>query len=316
MISNEVSVKHKNKLQSYGTRGLIVVLSIILICNVFDVLPASLKAPIGFVMLENGYPMYCSFWDKWSGSKAYFKRVKGSKKIIDSLAILQVEEKRELIDSLCGQWWVPSGNKEVLTVFADLDGNIYGKLSGGEVVLDCGAHIGMYTKHALNQGALKVIAIEPAPENLECLRLNLSEEIDDGRVVVYPKGVWDKEDSLTMYIKDRSASDSFIKGDLNVTDQITLPLTTIDKIVEELDLPRVDVIKMDIEGAERKALMGATQTIKLYNPRLEISVYHLQDNPEVIVNLVTSQAQSYEVDCDCIPMGKSLMPEIAHFISK
>src|SRR5260370_17207178 len=36
-----------------------------------------------------------------------------------------------------------------------------------------------------------------------------------------------------------------------------LPLTTIDKIVSELALDRVDFIKMDIEGAEPNALRGA-----------------------------------------------------------
>jgi hypothetical protein len=44
------------------------------------------------------------------------------------------------------------------------------------------------------------------------------------------------------------------------TDQ-KFPLTTIDKLVAELKLPKVDFIKMDIEGAEVKALNGARETI-------------------------------------------------------
>ena len=71
--------------------------------------------------------------------------------------------------------------------------NIYGTgIRRGDIVLDAGANVGVFTRKALWAGASKVIAIEPAPENLECLRRNFAAEIADGRVVVYPKGVWDK----------------------------------------------------------------------------------------------------------------------------
>ncbi len=47
---------------------------------------------------------------------------------------------------------------------------------------------------------------------------------------------------------------------------ITVPVRTIDQIVEEADLPRVDFIKIDIEGFERDAVIGAEQTIRKWNP--------------------------------------------------
>jgi predicted RNA methylase len=59
----------------------------------------------------------------------------------------------------------------------------------GAVVLDCGAHVGVYTRRALNEGAAKVIAIEPVPQTVECLRRTFRREIAEGRVVVYQKGV-------------------------------------------------------------------------------------------------------------------------------
>jgi FkbM family methyltransferase len=43
---------------------------------------------------------------------------------------------------------------------------------------------------------------------------------------------------------------------------VVVPLTTIDKLVSELNLPRVDFIKMDIEGAEKLALTGGRATIQ------------------------------------------------------
>ena len=56
-----------------------------------------------------------------------------------------------------------------------------------------------------------MVAIEPAPENIECLSRNFKDEIARGRVIVYPKGVWDKDDFLTMNIDEHnSAADSFV----------------------------------------------------------------------------------------------------------
>ena len=134
---------------------------------------------------------------------------------------------------------------------------------------------------SLDAGAKTVVAIEPAPENIECLRRNFKSEIDAGRVIVYPKGVWDKDDFLTLHVDDHnSAADSFIihPKDSHETDQ-KFPLTTIDKLVAELNLPSVDFIKMDIEGAEVKALNGGRATIAKYHPRMGLSVYHAPDHP-------------------------------------
>src|SRR6185295_19701452 len=127
------------------------------------------------------------------------------------------------------------------------------------------------------RGASRVIAIEPAPENLLCLRKNLAAEIAAGRVTIYEKGVWDKEDVLTMHIDpNNSAADSFVGG-RHDSQEIQLPLTTVDHMVAELHLNRVDFIKMDIEGAERRAIAGASATIRRFRPRMAITVYHLDD---------------------------------------
>jgi len=53
-----------------------------------------------------------------------------------------------------------------------------------------------------------------------------------------------------------------------------LEVTTIDRALEAGDLDRVDLIKMDIEGAEPGALAGAQQALRRFRPKLAISVYH------------------------------------------
>ena len=58
----------------------------------------------------------------------------------------------------------------------------------GDVVLDVGANIGAYTREALDEGASVVIAIEPGPENVACLRRNFKREIEEKRVILHHAG--------------------------------------------------------------------------------------------------------------------------------
>jgi hypothetical protein len=62
-----------------------------------------------------------------------------------------------------------------------------------------------------------------------------------------------------------------------------------------LKLPRVDFIKMDIEGAEQKALHGARQVLIRYQPRLAISSYHLKGDPAAICSIVWQAHPDYLV---------------------
>jgi len=142
------------------------------------------------------------------------------------------------------------------------------------------------------------VAIEPAPENLYCLNRNFAEEIRAGRVIVYPKGVWDKDDTLTLRTYDaQSGGDSVALKFPGSRPGPTVPLTTIDKLVEELRLERVDFIKMDIEGAERRALKGAKRTVERFQSRLAISMEHEPDDATVIPALMETLWPGRKAEC-------------------
>ena len=143
--------------------------------------------------------------------------------------------------------------------------------------------MGLYARKALRAGARKVIAIEPAPANIECPRRNLKKEIEEGRVIVYPKGVWDREEILLLFEDpDNSAADSFVGEGADAVSTRTIPLTRIDTLVEELGLVQVDVIKMDIKGAALRALRGAQQCIARDSPQIIISTEESGDDALVI----------------------------------
>lgn len=207
-----------------------------------------------------------------------------------------------------GEFWLPAPGRKLLTFLTwevavrrdYTHGTV--RVRPGDVVIDCGAHVGVFSRHALNRGARQVIAVEPDPTNVACLRENFREEIQSGRVVVMPVGVWSETTRLNLSTHDdNSAAHSFIFAGDHASDGLieALPL---DNIVEQLELDRVDFIKMDIEGSERFALQGARRTLERFQPRMAICVYHQPDDYEVVPTMVLAANRNYSVS------GKALEP--------
>ena len=230
------------------------------------------------------------------------------------------EDGFQLWDTPDGQYWMPAGTEQNYWVswhLSEMDRKIYTKgkqkIRPGDIVIDCGAHVGFFTRYAIKAGANLVVAIEIAPANLVCLKRNLSTEIASGQVIVYEKGVWDRDDDLSLSLSDNSASDSLVIP--REQGKIKVPLTTLDKIVKELGLNRVDMVKMDIEGSEQKALKGAIKTIQQFKPRLSIAVYHLENDLYAIPALMRRVRRNYKVKCGPIFESRNgqILPDILYF---
>jgi FkbM family methyltransferase len=187
----------------------------------------------------------------------------------------------------------------------------------GDIVLDCGAHVGVFTGFALSHGAGKVVAIEPDLTNLECLRSNFAAEITQGRVVIYPLGVW----STATRLRFSTGSENSGMGTVIGTGRfggLEIPVNTIDAIARELRLPRVDYIKMDIEGAEREALKGASRALRENKPHLMIEMYHRPDDMVVIPRVIADANPGYVQTCGpCEQSGFGpsyvLVPHVVYF---
>ncbi len=226
----------------------------------------------------------------------------------------------ELWQTPKGRFWIPAGSRYVLPFnLAEQQRKIYGVAPNGpqanDITLDCGANVGVTVNEELAAGAKKIVAIEPAPENLECLRRNFANEIAAGRVVIVPKGVWDKNDTLTLRVDPQnSAADSFVMKREHTVNVTHVPLTTIDEIVTELNLPRVDYIKFDIEGAEPRALAGARNTLAKWKPRLSVAAYHQPDHPKVIPEIIRAARSDYQMECGpCAADNTHVRPDVLYF---
>ena len=186
----------------------------------------------------------------------------------------------------------------------------------GDIVLDCGANVGVYSRFALQRGASLVVAIEPEPLNVECLRRNLAPEIAMGKVIVVPEGVWSSDGHFSLTLDPgNAAAHSMTINHGGKT--IEVPVSRIDSLVQRLGLERVDYIKIDIEGAEREALSGARNTLAKYRPTLMIESYQRPDDMEVIPDIVTKAYAGYSLRCGpCQPLDESskiIAPHVIYF---
>jgi FkbM family methyltransferase len=217
----------------------------------------------------------------------------------------------------CGNLWAPPAEKSALVYcIGEQERGFYGAgrrgVQAGDIVLDCGASFGTFTWRALNSGARRVVAVEPGAEAANCLARTFA---GHPGVSVQPVGVWNNDGTLTLTESAAtSTANSFVLPLDAPQAETAVPVRTIDSLVESLSLPRVDFIKMDIEGAECMALEGARRTLERWKPRLAICTYHRAGDPQRIADLVRSIRPDYEMEYGFRKNVRGLItPRVAHF---
>jgi FkbM family methyltransferase len=256
------------------------------------------------------------------GATRHLERLTRTKDSILARSKLIRKDERgfELYSTPYGEFWATSGSRYTLPFnLAEQEVGIYGTgpqgVRKGDIVLDGGANVGTFARFALDAGAARVVAVEPAPDNVECLRRNFPREIAEGRLIVSAKGLWDREGVLELTVDpENQAANTFVIKLKGAHPVIQAPLTTIDKLVEELGLERVDYIKFDIEGAEVRALDGARATLAKYRPRMSLSVYHHADHPVEVPKAARRAWPGYQVECGpCAMEERKIRPDVLYF---
>ena len=162
---------------------------------------------------------------------------------------------------------------------------IHKLLKNPRVIIDVGAHAGQVSKMLshLYKNKVKIIAIEPGLYARSILRLSIFFNRLHN-IFVIPMAVSNQKGFSFLNLPEKRKN-SFGFGLSHMStqhDDFTerkykthydyVSVTTIDQIVKDLDIEGVDFIKIDIEGYEYKALLGASKTLEKFQPIIYIEL--------------------------------------------
>lgn len=167
-------------------------------------------------------------------------------------------------------------------------------LQKGDVVLDVGANIGIFSLLAADKIGIKgkVFAFEPIAQSRALLKKNIvANNVENIEIV--SKALGEKVGSLMLSINEKELGGSSAVLNQEVSSRERVEQVKLDDFVQECQLKKVNFIKTDIEGMERNFLKGAEETIKKFKPKLTICIYHLPDDPEVISGMVRRFVPEY-----------------------
>jgi len=162
----------------------------------------------------------------------------------------------------------------------------------GDHVIDGGACLGdtaiVFGNVVGEKG--RVYCFDPIWEHLQVLRYN-AEQNPNLNLKIMPYGISNFDyECEPLRLMEYSPGFSAVGGEI--------PMRAIDSLVMEGEIDKVDYIKLDIEGSELPALMGASGTIRKYKPKLGISVYHKFDDIFSIPSFINKNFPYYSIYLD------------------
>ena len=184
--------------------------------------------------------------------------------------------------------------------FYDFAGISYLKknLQEGDVFFDIGANVGSFSLIASKQvqSAGKVYAFEPVHQTFKQLTYNYSLN-QFTQTTLIRKAVANKNGQIELNVSDQSNTgmSSILNHDAENGKIEIVPCITLDDFVVENKISTINLIKMDIEGAEYLALQGMSHILQHIRPDImvELNKSIIQKNPAQHQKLLTLMA-SYQ----------------------
>jgi FkbM family methyltransferase len=154
------------------------------------------------------------------------------------------------------------------------------------VIADIGANIGLTALYfAVTYPNARIFCFEPLPENINLLRLNTAPFAD--RITIIPKGLGQHEGVFTYHLSDdprNFGGGAFHDLGCDPARSRHLPVTTLHQACRELHIHRIDLLKIDTEGAEWPVFRGAPPHL-IENCQAIIGELHSNNDQDLLSSL-------------------------------
>lgn len=142
----------------------------------------------------------------------------------------------------------------------------------GDVFVDIGANIGLFSLKAATFAG-RVVAAEPGADAGRQLADNLALNGFPNVTIVH-KAISDHEGKAALFHNPLGADPQAFSliNDGSSTDSEEVEIVTLDRLVSDLGLSRVDCVKIDVEGAEDRVIAGAAETLRKFHPTLIVEM--------------------------------------------
>lgn len=173
------------------------------------------------------------------------------------------------------------------------------RVKKGDYVIDAGGCWGdtaIYFAHEAGESG-KVFTFEFIPSNLRIMKknINMNDHLRD-RISIVKNPIWQSSEKRMFYVDNGPGSS--VNEEKQCETAVEIPTLSLDDYFLEKKIPRIDFVKMDIEGAELDALKGAEELIKKYRPILAISIYHKPEDYYQIIEYINSLSLGYRFYLD------------------
>lgn len=220
-----------------------------------------------FVELQDGKKFFSHFPDE-------VQRVLYRKFISSEIKKVLVEDAINVAQDIIKRYWGPSSTEK---------SKLYGKyfdIKPGEIIVEAGAFIGYYVVRAAEMvgDTGKVIAIEAVPENFEIMKRNV-EANHLSNVILVNKAVWNSSTKIKFYREGKQIGS--ITQEVVDTDQyIEVQAETIDAMLSENGITKIDFIRIQLNGVELEALEGMNHTLS-YHPKVLVAGIYTKNGVSV-----------------------------------
>ena len=155
-------------------------------------------------------------------------------------------------------WWVPAPASSVVARYTkaaeETLAEVYRHVRGWDLAVCAGAHVGVWPRMLAERFA-KVVAFEPDPINYACAERNLE---DEPRIMLFSDALSDREGMAPWaHSNSNTGKHKIDRNGGHVVRTVT---------IDSLELPACDLICLDVEGYELKALKGSNATLADFAP--------------------------------------------------